>query len=278
MKMECDVIQDLLPLYEEGLCSEASRTLVEAHLAECPRCAGAQKLADRLCCESPDAAPEQEDAAVARSFRKVRRRWWTSLIGTLLAVPVLWLSVNQLRGQGLCFSNLDDVWKARRYAAALADGDWEKAAGLMDYGHLYGEVQEILSWDLEHYVQEAGAYEDPQYLYEFNRSYYAEAENMTREEFAEYVRSRYVSDLEMLETCGYTFRLVGFKDAYYAEENGGWTIVYGLNVSDGDRAGQLSLQILVREGGLSLGAMSYSELLDGKLDLAETLFMGYPNE
>ncbi|MBQ8508376.1 MAG: zf-HC2 domain-containing protein [Clostridia bacterium] len=34
----CDVIRDLLPLYVDGVCSDASRALVEAHLVECEDC------------------------------------------------------------------------------------------------------------------------------------------------------------------------------------------------------------------------------------------------
>lgn len=38
MKLSCEIIQDLLPLYEEKLCSEASREAVEEHLKECSIC------------------------------------------------------------------------------------------------------------------------------------------------------------------------------------------------------------------------------------------------
>ena len=36
MKLDCDVIRDLLPLYAEKLASPASSALVEQHLAEAP--------------------------------------------------------------------------------------------------------------------------------------------------------------------------------------------------------------------------------------------------
>ena len=38
MKLDCDVIRDLLPLYAEKLASPASSVLVEQHLAACPAC------------------------------------------------------------------------------------------------------------------------------------------------------------------------------------------------------------------------------------------------
>lgn len=37
-KVRCDVIQDLMPLYIEYMCSAESRKLVEAHMAECESC------------------------------------------------------------------------------------------------------------------------------------------------------------------------------------------------------------------------------------------------
>ena len=37
-KTKCELIQDLLPLYAENLCSDESRRIVVEHLAECPGC------------------------------------------------------------------------------------------------------------------------------------------------------------------------------------------------------------------------------------------------
>ena len=38
MKLSCDVIQDLLPLYHDGVCSEESKKLVEEHIETCADC------------------------------------------------------------------------------------------------------------------------------------------------------------------------------------------------------------------------------------------------
>lgn len=38
MKIDCDVIKDLLPLYVENIASEASRNLVEEHCRSCESC------------------------------------------------------------------------------------------------------------------------------------------------------------------------------------------------------------------------------------------------
>lgn len=36
--VSCDVVQDILPLYYDGVCSSTSRKLVEEHLQECAKC------------------------------------------------------------------------------------------------------------------------------------------------------------------------------------------------------------------------------------------------
>lgn len=38
MKISCEIIKDLLPLYHDDVCSKESRTLVEEHLSECTIC------------------------------------------------------------------------------------------------------------------------------------------------------------------------------------------------------------------------------------------------
>lgn len=153
MKLTCDIVQDLLPLYEDGVCSEGSRAAVEAHLKECAACRGEQAAAGKL--------PERElvmdipveEKKVIGSFKKVRRRWMLSLIAVLLVVPVLWLSVNQARGAGVCFTNLDDIWTARRYVRALAEGDFEKTADMMDYAVLYEAVLDVQNIGADQFME-----------------------------------------------------------------------------------------------------------------------------
>ena len=43
MKISCEIIRDLLPLYQEDVCSEESKTIVEEHLLECAQCSEMMK-------------------------------------------------------------------------------------------------------------------------------------------------------------------------------------------------------------------------------------------
>ena len=38
MSKDCGIVEDLLPLYHDGVCSQESRELVESHLAQCENC------------------------------------------------------------------------------------------------------------------------------------------------------------------------------------------------------------------------------------------------
>ena len=144
MKFDCELIQDLLPLYEEELCSPASRQAVEDHLKECRHC---RRLTAPLPIEEPKELP-QADRAVKKSMKKVRRRWLTSLLAAVLVFPLLLLSVNQYRGSGLSFTNLDDIYTAWRFLHALEEQDWETAARMHDFSGDYESILDALGMDM----------------------------------------------------------------------------------------------------------------------------------
>lgn len=65
MKLPCNVIEDLLPLYHDGVCSEESRSLVEAHIEECDKC---KSILDALNAE-PEAT-HVDDSAPLKAIKK----------------------------------------------------------------------------------------------------------------------------------------------------------------------------------------------------------------
>ena len=38
MNKNCEIVQDLLPLYIDDVCSETSREMIREHLSGCPDC------------------------------------------------------------------------------------------------------------------------------------------------------------------------------------------------------------------------------------------------
>ncbi len=71
-KLSCHVVEDLLPLYLDGVVSEATGQDIEEHLAGCPACAA--KL-EELHAPAPElAGDDREDDAIRRAVKKVNRR------------------------------------------------------------------------------------------------------------------------------------------------------------------------------------------------------------
>lgn len=86
----CGVVQDLLPLYVDGVASEQSRALVEAHVEGCVECAG-------LCAQMRDQAagvtPQQADEATVghawkQLVRAIRRKHLRIILLVVLALLV----------------------------------------------------------------------------------------------------------------------------------------------------------------------------------------------
>ena len=74
MKVTCKVIQDLLPLYVDGVCSPDTAALVEEHLKDCEACQEAYHALKEAPAStvSTEAAQEKRDAAVAQGLKKVK--------------------------------------------------------------------------------------------------------------------------------------------------------------------------------------------------------------
>lgn len=102
MKLPCKVIEDILPLYHDGVCSGESRALVEEHLRDCESC---RALLETIGGELSLPKETQDDLAPLREIRsewiKIRKRsLLKGILGTLLAVLLLfgtWWGLTELR-------------------------------------------------------------------------------------------------------------------------------------------------------------------------------------
>ena len=84
MKMNCDVILDLLPLYHDGVCSEGSRALIEEHLKECESCRRAlEEIRKEI------SAPNTTMKDAGKAWKSlVRNLWIRRVIAAVLAVAL----------------------------------------------------------------------------------------------------------------------------------------------------------------------------------------------
>lgn len=119
MKISCEVIKDLLPLYCDGVCSDTTKKIVEEHLTECNECSLIlQKMSVSLRSTNSDRQETEE-----KMFIGAAKKWKKSLCiafakGILIAVLCV---VTIFSGRyALCKANLmvasSDVIDITEYA------------------------------------------------------------------------------------------------------------------------------------------------------------------
>ncbi len=102
MNAQCEIIRDMLPLYVDGVCSDASRELVDAHLQDCPDCQGF--LAQLQASEAEEGLKDEKALVIRNQARRFKRRSAAvgSVIATLFMIPILvCLIVNLTSGRTL---------------------------------------------------------------------------------------------------------------------------------------------------------------------------------
>ncbi len=89
MKMDCEVIRDLLPLYADQACSEQSRALVNEHLLDCADCRDMlQRIKEN---EIENGLKKEKDSVLQYGIRQFKKR--TAAVGSAVSgvfiVPIL---------------------------------------------------------------------------------------------------------------------------------------------------------------------------------------------
>lgn len=148
MKISCEVIQDLLPLYCDGVCSQDSRQTVEAHLEGCAKCRAELRLMEQdLETHLFQTKDEKAAKAAAAAWKRGKNRAFVkgcliALLGFAVLVigylSIHWFSTadendsDALARQAAAYLGYDElsiekVEKRASYLAALCrdtDGNW----------------------------------------------------------------------------------------------------------------------------------------------------------
>lgn len=93
MKVTCDVIRDLLPVYHDEVCSPDSRAMVEEHLAGCDACR-AELMAMDADISLPHPAPEMEAMKkLNKAWKRIKRiSFGNCLIAVALALTISFIT------------------------------------------------------------------------------------------------------------------------------------------------------------------------------------------
>ena len=80
MKISCEIIKDLLPLYHDGVCSDDSKSIIEEHLMECHSCKVELQTID----ETLSICNIEQNLKEAESVKKLSRKWKKGMLKSLL--------------------------------------------------------------------------------------------------------------------------------------------------------------------------------------------------
>ena len=80
MKISCEVIQDLLPLYFDGVCSKESIELIEEHLKTCDHC----KIELEVAGMPLSIETREENLKEAEDIKGLSKRWKKGMRKSLL--------------------------------------------------------------------------------------------------------------------------------------------------------------------------------------------------
>ncbi len=86
MKTNCKVIEDLLPLYIDEVCSDESKRLVEEHLEECDACSA--KLNAQKADITVDKEEIEQNLKAKDPFKKIRRKQIYPKVGAVLGALI----------------------------------------------------------------------------------------------------------------------------------------------------------------------------------------------
>lgn len=211
----CEVIKDLLPLYEDGCCSEETKKLVEAHVKTCNTCRGLsetfqQEFLEETVCKEPEAE------VLKRGYQKIRRRQKRGFLILILAAAAAVLSVpsaNQIRKTGRCFTNVREIRTVSGFLDAVENKEYEKAYGYLD-----------IQGNYEHLTD--GTYASKEQGEKLSERGYDWYQNACRSSFTE--------QMQMLKAQGLQVEEDSYGSADYVD--GQWQIGMKLMLEDGSSA------------------------------------------
>ncbi|MBQ8826191.1 MAG: zf-HC2 domain-containing protein [Oscillospiraceae bacterium] len=106
-KTTCEMINDLLPLYADNVCSEDSRTIVAEHITHCDNCRGLLNKMNRHL----DVNPENDIAVIKRIKRRIiiEKVIITAAVSIFIAVAVILLGALVFTTDcSMCYNEIQD--------------------------------------------------------------------------------------------------------------------------------------------------------------------------
>ena len=137
-EMNCNIIEDLIPLYNEGLCSEDTAEMVREHIEGCDSC---RKLCEDISGENTGKVDVPDESRVFRMVsKKMKRSRLKIILLSLVLLTVLgglgFLTFGQITHKDglISFETLVQSIETRKIAKYIAKGDMDAYADSITFG------------------------------------------------------------------------------------------------------------------------------------------------
>ena len=133
MKVNCEIVEDLLPLYADEVCTESSKQAVIEHLQKCEKCRRMVEMTQAISVPKLELDKPKADKAVKKGFKKIRVRWWISIAAVLLLSTItfsIWYYHHIPEVPPVVVQREKQL--ASEFMDLLCQGNYEKAYEYMD--------------------------------------------------------------------------------------------------------------------------------------------------
>lgn len=146
MSKQCKIVEDLLPLYHDGVCSDESRQMVEEHISQCEHCRRLLKLIDGELV-SPDAkdADIKPLEEISKTVKKGKKKALITGISLALAVMIV------------LFAGASIWWYAQEYTYYAAFAKGKTPDSIYEYNE-DGSIKQAVVVDADKYTWYDGTY------------------------------------------------------------------------------------------------------------------------
>lgn len=148
--MNCDIIKDLIPLSEEGLCSEESAAMITEHIKDCESC---RMLYEKMPMDKKSAPVPDIKETFRKVNRKMKKLKWKFWICGVILLAILgglgYLTFGQItKMQGLhSFETIIQSFEVRKIVNYIAKGDFESYVDTISDGERYEFIISIEQLD-----------------------------------------------------------------------------------------------------------------------------------
>ena len=117
MDKQCEIVQDLLPLYVDSACSESSAAMVKEHMETCQEC---KVLYEKLCSDTEEETLNSEmTEVVAKHEKKAKKKRLLTIAASVILTVILIFTCINLWPASIDYGT-SDIYSKEDMEAAIA--------------------------------------------------------------------------------------------------------------------------------------------------------------